>query len=307
MTAWNKGKPKDKDIQTDLITLYKKTIPLRNKKQRDYTILHSPIGFIGEFGPEQFESPAAICLDASTELMYIADSGKKNKVHLLSKHGQYVGCATLEESSAIWGIIVCEQAIFISNMTKVCKYTLTDFKLVKSYSNVKDCRGITSGGNEIFVAEKGKVSVFDNELNKKRIIILSSDDYYALDVKLAKDTLYVLLRYNYGTEGMYAYLYSYNSINGNPINNIRIIEGTGFDYYRSFCLDNSMNCIFTSFNNSQIEIYKIVGDQREMGLKILKILKTSDFDCRGPINLTIDDNNNIFTLFNNGIRPLVIL
>ena len=268
----------------------------RIKKLRNFEELCEPIIKVGHFGPtcKEFSRPRGICIDPSSELLYIVDNLSGN-VHICSLNGDYVQQFGEDSLHNADSITIMGKFAYITNYnpSQIFKFCLMDYSFISQTEDVVHPFGISSGDGELFVSEtdSNRISVFDTMLSKKR----------QLDkVRLSWCwSIQVLGNIVYALEVFQNRIVRINKDSGVLLDHIIINkDGLSFSHAYYFCMDHNSNFFITDYSN-KIKILNSSGE-------VLNIVRTGNFDSFLPRGIAVDKNNLIVVVFRSGAYSLLI-
>eukprot|EP00800_Vazella_pourtalesii_P023707 TRINITY_DN974_c0_g1_i19.p1 TRINITY_DN974_c0_g1~~TRINITY_DN974_c0_g1_i19.p1 ORF type:complete len:282 (+),score=-12.72 TRINITY_DN974_c0_g1_i19:30-848(+) len=268
----------------------------RDIKSRNFSEICEPIIKIGNFGltSKEFYRPRGICIDPSSELLYVIDTLSGN-VHVCSLNGDYIqqfgdDCLHNADSITIMG-----RFAYITNYnpSRIFKFRLMDYLLISHTEDVIHPFGISSIDDEIFVCEtdSNRISVFDTMLSKKRQldkVRLS----WCWSIEVLRDILYAL-------EVFQNCIVRIDKDSGALLDRVIINkDGLSLSHAYYFCMDHNSNFFITDYSN-HIKILNSSGE-------LLKTIRTEIFDSFLPRGIAVDKNNLIVVVFRSGAYSLLI-
>ena len=259
-------------------------------KQRDYSLIKSPLFKASEFGSlqKQLNNPIGLYIDNPTDLVYIADRGNR-RIQVWSLDGNYrrtFGESVLENPHKI---TITNRALFVTDydQNSVFKFQLSNFQTLASYNELVFPSAICSSTDRVFVvSDRNAIIVLNTDLQFMESFTEYIERCY--DIKVNNSIIYAL------------------EVNTNKIKLldadtgclVRIVntdrDGTKFENACHFCLDLNGNFLITNWTTNQIKI--ISGDGT-----LLRLIGTSKWKLEKPRGIEVSKASKIALVFATGI------
>ena len=267
-----------KQAISDIGKVFLKTEKGKMKRiQRDYSHIKSPLFRVSNFGSSErrMKNPFGVCIDDSTDLVYIADSGN-HRVQVWTLRGDYVSTFCNELLKYPSRIVLVNEALFVSDtdQSSIFKFKRSDFSLLARSEKLAYPCGVCSDSNWIYVSDKTEIVVLNkNLLFSKRFRGCIKECY---DIQIRNSMIYAL-------EVDANIIKLIDSDTGYLMNTvISDRDGVRFDFACSFCMDQSGNFLITDWKSDQVKI--VAGDGT-----LLRLIKTSEWKLKKPQGIAVSE------------------
>ena len=169
---------------------------------RNYTQLSKPVKVFGGFGKGkgEFSDPRGVVIDNDNQRMFIADKNN-SRIQVWSLEGDYLSEFGGDILELPWEIVLCDNSIYISDLSFLSKWRLDTFTFVKKSNTSEGSKlgqlngayGLDVDKQEIFVVEhrNKRISVFDLNLEFKGIMANNAINH-SLCLRVRNDTIYIV-------------------------------------------------------------------------------------------------------------------
>ena len=253
--------------------------------QSDYSLSESPLFKV----KKQLKHPFGLCIDNSTNLVYIADRDDK-RIKVWTLDGDYVSAFGEEVLKCPERITLTNKALFVTDGTQDCvfKFQLSNFELLARSDFETLCTyAICSRTDEVFVVnDKNNILILNTDLKVLKSFTASIERCF--DIKIKNSILFAL-------EVSENEIKLLESNTGNLIRTVTTNkDGFRFQNACHFCFDQNGNFLITNWSTNQ---FKIIAEDGTP----LRLFNTSDWELVEPQGIEVSNSNKIVLAFGCGV------